>query len=120
LDVEDEDIRRLESMEIWIWRRMEIVSWTEKKINKEVFWIVGENRKLVSTVVTRKRKWIEHIILGESLMKDVLEGLMKGRMTRGRKRIGMLEELKEESFMIMKRIAKNTENWRDCLPNTCR
>jgi len=38
---------------------------------------------------------------------------MEGRMPRGRKRIGMLEELKEGSFMIMKRRAENRQDWRD-------
>jgi len=42
-----------------------------------------------------------------------LEGLMEGTMPRGRKRIGMFKELKEGSFMIMKRRAENREAWKD-------
>jgi len=61
----------------------------------------------------QEKKWIGHILQGEGLMKDVLEGRMEGRRPTGRKRIGMLEELKEESFMIMKRRAKNGKAWRD-------
>ena len=51
-------------------------------------------------------------------MKDVLEGRMEGKRPRGRKRIGMLEELKEGSFKIMKRRARNRVAWRDWVPKT--
>jgi len=99
-------------MEMWFWRRMERVSWTEKKTNEKVLKIVEEDRKLVNTIITRKRKWIGHILRGEGLMKDDLEGRMEGRMPRGSKRIGMLEELKEGSIMIMKKRADNGEDWK--------
>jgi len=60
---------------------------------------------------------------GEGLIKDVLEGRMVGRMPRGRKRNGMLEELKEGSSMTRKRRAERRaekrEAWRDWVPNTC-
>jgi len=44
---------------------------------------------------------------------------MEGRMPRGRKRIGMLEELRDGSFTIMKRRAENRVAWRDWVPKTC-
>jgi len=47
--------------------------------------------------------------MGGGQMKGVLESRMEGGMPRGRKRIGILEELKEGSFMIMKKRAENRE-----------
>ena len=35
-------IRRIEAFEMWIWRRMERISWKEKRTNEEVLNIVGE------------------------------------------------------------------------------
>jgi hypothetical protein len=46
-----EDIRRIEALEMWIWRRMERISWTEKITNEEVLRRVGENRSMVETIV---------------------------------------------------------------------
>ena len=46
-----EDIRRIEVLEMWIWRRMERISWTEKITNEEVLRRVGENRSMVETIV---------------------------------------------------------------------
>lgn len=41
-----EDRRLLEALEMWIWRRMERISWTEKVRNEEVLQRVGEKRRL--------------------------------------------------------------------------
>jgi len=57
---------------------------------------------------------------GGSSKNDVLEGCMEGRRPRGSKHIGMLEELKDGSFMIMKRRAENREAWRIWGHKTCR
>src|SRR6218665_1475730 len=40
------DIARLEAFEMWIWRRMERISWTEHISNEEVLTLVGEERSL--------------------------------------------------------------------------
>jgi len=79
-----ENIRRLEAAEMWIWRRMEKISWTEKISNEEVLRRIGEERQLMSLIRTRKRKWIGHSIRGEGLLKEVIEGRMEGKRTRGR------------------------------------
>jgi len=43
---------------------------------------------------------------GEGLMKHVIQSRMEDRRPTARKRIGMLEEIKKGSFMIMKRRAE--------------
>src|SRR5580698_10282718 len=92
-----DEIQRLNALEMWIWRRMEKVSYKNRKTNEEVLDIVGEERSLIETIVRRKKNWIGHI-LREGLLKDVIEGRMEGKPPRGRKRIGMLDDLKEESY----------------------
>ena len=37
-----EDIKRLEAFEMWVWRKMEKVSWTEHKTNEEVLQMADE------------------------------------------------------------------------------
>ena len=39
-----EDVRRLDALEMWLWRRMEKISWKEKRTNEEVLKLVGERR----------------------------------------------------------------------------
>ena len=50
-----EDIRRLEAFEKSRWRRMEKVSWEDMMPKEKVLESVGESRKLVETIVQRKR-----------------------------------------------------------------
>jgi len=114
------DVRRLEALEMWLWRRMEKVSWTEKKKNEEVLRDVGEERILMKTITKRKKNWIGHILRSEGLVKDVLEGRMEGKRPRGRKRIGMFDDIEEGSYVDMKRRAQNREEWRVWAPRTCR
>ena len=48
--LQKEDIRRLEAFEIWIWRRMMKVPWTEHKTNEEILQTVETERKIMDTV----------------------------------------------------------------------
>src|SRR6218665_1202229 len=41
-----EDIERLEAFEVWIWRRMERISWMEHMTNEEILQMVDEKDHL--------------------------------------------------------------------------
>ena len=92
---------------MWIWRRMEKISWKDLKTSDEVLLLVGEERNLVKTIEKRKKNWIGHIVRGNGLLKLVPEGRMEGQRPRGRPRIGMIDELKEGSYVNMKRMAED-------------
>jgi hypothetical protein len=98
---------------------MEKIHWSEKKTNEEVLKMVGEERCLMDTVMRRKKNWVGHVVRGEGLMKDMLEGRMEGRRPRGRPRAGMLDLLKEGTYVEMKRRAESREEWRCWKPRTC-
>ena len=111
---------KLNAFEMWIWRRMERVSYKDKKTNEQVLNEVGERRSLIKTVMLRKKNWIGHVVRGEGLLRDVLEGRFLGKRPKGRPRIGMIDELKENSYCEMKRRAEDRELWRSWMPTTCR
>jgi len=114
-----EVIDRLNAFEMWIWRRIEKVSWKDKKTNEAVLISVGEERRFVQTIVQRKKNWIGHIVRGHSLLKLVIEGRMEGKKPRGRPRMGMIDDLLEGSYMGMKRRAEDRNTWRAWMPRTC-
>jgi hypothetical protein len=114
-----EDIRKLEALEMWLWRRMEKISWTDKITNEEVLERVGINRQLMSQLRNRKKNWIGHILRGDGLLKEVIEGRMEGKRIRGRPRLGMLDDLITHSYVEMKRITENRVKWRNYMPWTC-
>jgi hypothetical protein len=98
---------------------MEKISWTDNITNEEVLERVGINRQLMSQLRNRKKNWIGHILRGDGLLKEVIEGRMEGKRIRGRPRLGMLDDLITHSYVEMKRITENRVKWRNYMPWTC-
>ena len=92
------DQKRLESFEMWCWRRMEI-SWTDHVRNEEVLLRVNEQRIILHEIRKRKANWIGHILRRNCLLQQVIEGKIKGQMEvirrRGRRRKKLLDDLKD-------------------------
>ena len=53
--------RKLEPMEICVWRRTMRMSWMDKKNNEQVLTEVNEDRSLLK-MIGRRRKLIEHVL----------------------------------------------------------
>jgi len=69
------DQKYKESSEMWCWRRLEKISWTDRVRNNEVLHRV-KKRKQNPTYNTTKRKanWLGHILRRNCLLKHVTEG----------------------------------------------
>jgi hypothetical protein len=71
------DQKYLESFEMWCWRRVEKISWTDHVRNEEVLHRVKEER---NTIKRRKANWIGHVLCRNCLLKHVIEGKLEGRI----------------------------------------
>jgi len=91
------DQKHLESFEMWCWRRMEKISWTNHVRNEEVLFRVNEQRNILREIRKRKANWIGHILRRKCLLKQVIEGKIKGQIEvtgrRGRRRKKLLNDL---------------------------
>ena len=89
------DQKRLESFEMWCWRKMEKISWTDHVRNEEVLLRVNEQRNILDEIRKRKADWIGHILRRNCLLQQVNEGKIKGQIEmtrrRGRRRKKLLE-----------------------------
>ena len=54
------DQKHLENFEMWCWRRMEKISWTDHMRNEEVLLRVKEQRNIPHEIRKRKANWICH------------------------------------------------------------
>ena len=89
----------LESCEMWCWRRMEKISWTDHVRNEEVLLRVKEQRNILHEINKRKANWIGHILRRNCLLQRVIKGKIKGWIEvterRGKRRRKLLDDLKE-------------------------
>jgi len=56
------DQKHLESFEMWCWRRMEKISWTDHVRNEEVLLRVREQRNILHEISKWKANWIGYIL----------------------------------------------------------
>jgi hypothetical protein len=73
------DQKHLDGFEMWCWRRMEKISWSDHVRNEEVLLSVKEQRNILHEIRKRKTNWIGHILLRNCLLQRVT----KGKMQRG-------------------------------------
>jgi len=72
---------------------MEKISWMDKVTNEDVLKKVNESKNMLNVIRQRKCKWIGHVLRHDGFLQEIFEGRMKGRSTRGRKRIQLLDDL---------------------------
>jgi hypothetical protein len=63
----------LENFEMWCWRRMEKIGWTEHVRNEEVLLRVKKQRYILHEISKRKDNWIGHILRRNCLLQGVLK-----------------------------------------------
>jgi hypothetical protein len=72
------DQKHLESFEMWCWKRMEKISLTDHVRNEAVLLRVKEQRNILHEISKWKANWIGHILRRNCLLRQVIEGKIKG------------------------------------------
>jgi hypothetical protein len=70
------DQKHLESFEMWYWRRMEKISWTDR-VRNEVLLRVKQQRNILHEICKWKGNCIGHILRRNSLLQQFIEGKIK-------------------------------------------
>ena len=103
-------------MEMWIWRKIERITWTDHITNDEVLERVQENRQLINLIKERQAKWIGHVMRSDTLLKDILEGRTKGKAKWQAKtenvRLDDGEGQWTHIYQELKEMAQCRETWR--------
>jgi hypothetical protein len=102
---ENLDPKHLESFEMWCWRRMEKISWTDHVRNEEVLLRGKEQRNILHEISKRKDNWVGHILRRNCLPQQVIGGKIKGGIEltgrRARRRRKLLDDLKEREDTLI-------------------
>ena len=93
------DQKHLKSFEMWCWRRMEKISWTDHVRNEDVLLRVKEQRNILHEIRKRKANWIGHILRRNCLLQRFIEGKIQGGIEvtgrQGRRRRKLLDDLRK-------------------------
>ena len=107
------DQKYLESFEMWCWKRMEKISWTDHVRNVEVLLRVNEQRNILHEIRKWKANWIGHILRRNCLLKQVIEGKIKGEMEVARRRGRRRKKLQDRrGYFHLKEEALDRTMWR--------
>ena len=93
---------------------MEKISWIDHVRNEEVLLRVNEQRNILREIRKRKANWIGHVLRRNCLLKQVIEGKIKGEMDVARRRKKLLDDLKDRrGYSHSKEQALDRTMWRN-------
>jgi hypothetical protein len=101
----------LESFEMWCFRRLEKIKWSEKVIDEEVLERIGEKR---INIMHTKANWIGQILKINCLFHDTIEGqVTEMKAVRRRRRAQLLNDLRNRRrYWNLKEEAEDTKRWK--------
>lgn len=112
---------KIEAFEMWIYRRMLKISYTEHRTNEFILRTIKAKRSLMHIVMKRKCAYFGHVMRREDdLQRLLLEGKMNGRRGRGRPRSAWFHNIKEWTGMRYadcSRKAQHREEWKSMTAN---
>jgi hypothetical protein len=73
-------MKHLTSFEMWCWRRMEKISWTDNVKNEDILLRVKEQSNILLEIRKRRANWIGHILRRNCLLQLVIERKKEGRI----------------------------------------
>ena len=74
---------------------------------------MNEEKSLLKAIRQRKHRWLGCVLRHDSLLRDVLEGRMMGKPTRGPKRLHLLSDMcRDKIYQELKRGAQDIFGWK--------
>ena len=92
MTVKKAECRRIDAFELWCWRRLLRVPWTERRSNQSIVKEVSPECSLEGMMLKLKLQYFGHLMRRvDSLEKTLMLGGIGGRRRRGRQRIRWLD-----------------------------
>ncbi|CAG9832782.1 unnamed protein product [Diabrotica balteata] len=81
------NLKRIEAFDLWLYRRVLKISWTDRIINKEVLDRVGKETELITTIQTRKLEYLVHVMKEPKyeILRLIIQGKVQGRRSVDRR-----------------------------------
>ena len=114
--------RRIEAMEMWCYRRMLKIAWTERVSNEQVLIRAGAKREMMRMIRRRQLRFLGHVMRRQQLESNCMTGRLDGRRGRGRPRMKFLDSLAKAVGrgtrpVELLQMTSRREDWRSMVAN---
>ena len=100
--VKKAECRRIDAFELWCWRRLLRVPWTERRSNQSILKEISPGCSLDGLMVKLKLQYFGHLMRRvDSLEKTLMLGRIRGRRRRGRQRMRWLDGITDSMDMSL-------------------
>ena len=97
--------RRIDAFELWCWRRILRVPWTERRSNQLILKDISPEYSLEALMLKLKLQYFGHLMRRtDSLEKTLMLGKIEGRRRRGRQRMRGLDGIIDSKDMSLSKL----------------
>src|ERR1043165_8784519 len=105
--------KKINACEMYIWRKMQRISWMEKRTNDSVRMDIGiEKEETLQQTVLRAKLRFGHVMRSDGLEKDMMLAYGEGRRKQGRPRKKWMDEILETTGMNLAELRDATTDRR--------